>query len=186
MQFKTKINKTNIHLLFKPIKKSFFKKSNILNRNRNYNFYEVLGIERNSTNEQIKQAYIQLARQYHADFNKDPGAEDRYKNLTLAYDALSNERNRDLYDAYMENDPYMNDWNFWKEEELGNEGDPTGRKTHRNQGPFGSGQDGGGDFGRSFSGAGGKGFESDYDNVFNAGYRETKPQKGDDIFVIIN
>jgi len=172
---KNKIKISN-KLLNTPIK-GFFKATNILNRNRNYNFYEVLGVDRNSTNEQIKQAFIRLAKQYHPDVNNDPGADDRYKNISLAYDALSIERNRDLYDAYMENDPYMNEWNFWKEEENNKEG-PGGGKTHRNENPHGSSQE------REYKKGFGQGNENDFDNVFNAGFKEAKAQKGDDINVI--
>ena len=99
---------------------SFFKKTMIKNRNRNYNFYEVLGIEQKCSNDQIRAAYLKLAKQYHPDVNKDPGSDDKFKTLTLAYEALSNQKNRDLYDAYMDNDPYSQEWKYkeehWREE----------------------------------------------------------------------
>jgi len=173
---KNKIKISN-KLLNTPIK-GFFKASIILlNRNRNYNFYEVLGVDRNSTNEQVKQAFIKLEKQYHPDVNKDIGADDRYKDINFAYDALSIELNRDLYDAYIENDPHMNDWNFWKEEDNIQEG-TGGRKTHRNQDPSGSSQES--EYKKGF----GQGNKNDFDNVFNAGFKEAKAQKGDDINVI--
>jgi molecular chaperone DnaJ len=100
---------------------SFFKRTITKNRNRNYNFYEVLGIDKKCTNEQIRASYLKLAKQYHPDVNKDPGSDDKFKTLTLAYEALSNQRNRDLYDAYMDNDPYSQEWKYkeemWKEDE---------------------------------------------------------------------
>ena len=40
-------------------------------------FYEILGVSRNATQEQIQRAYRKLARAHHPDVNKDPGAEDR-------------------------------------------------------------------------------------------------------------
>jgi molecular chaperone DnaJ len=94
---------------------SFFKLTRPLQRVRNYNFYEVLRIDRNCTNEEIRSAYLKLAKQYHPDVNKDPGSDEKFKMLTLAYEALSNQRNRDLYDAYMENDPYNQEWKYKEE-----------------------------------------------------------------------
>jgi len=163
----------------KYAKKCFFKKTKILLRNRNYNFYEVLGVERNSTNEQIKQAYLKLARQYHPDVNKDPGADDRYKNLSLAYEALSNQRNRDLYDAYMENDPYMNDFNFWKEDEdFVNE--ENSRSFHERKAGSSSKNSNENNFRREeYEDR----FYKNYDDIFNSGFKESKPIKGDDINV---
>lgn len=94
---------------------SFFKKTNILLRTRNYNFYEVLRVDQTCSNEEIKAAYLKLAKQYHPDVNADPGADDKFKMLTVAYEALSNQRNRDLYDAYMNNDPYSQEWKYKEE-----------------------------------------------------------------------
>jgi hypothetical protein len=120
-----KLYNENINLLrilsnrfLKISNKNFFYSKNLL-RNRNYNFYDVLGVERESTNEQIKLAYLKLASQYHPDFNKEDAAEEKFKNLTLAYEALNNQRNRDLYDAYMDSDPYSSDgdYNFFREDD---------------------------------------------------------------------
>jgi molecular chaperone DnaJ len=94
---------------------SFYKRTVQKLRNRNYNFYEVLGVERECTNEQIRAAYLKLAKQYHPDINKDPGSDEKFKTITLAYEALSNQRNRDLYDAYMNNDPYSSEWKYKEE-----------------------------------------------------------------------
>jgi molecular chaperone DnaJ len=98
--------------------KQFFTQTKILSRNRNYNFYEVLGVERGCTNEEIKSAYLKLAKQYHPDINNSEGAEEKFKSITVAYEALNNQRNRDLYDSYMYSDPYSdNDYDFFKKDE---------------------------------------------------------------------
>lgn len=51
--------------------------------------YAVLGIDRNSSKEDIKKAYRKLAMEFHPDRNKDPGAEERFKEISAAYEALS-------------------------------------------------------------------------------------------------
>ena len=51
-------------------------------------FYEVLGVSRTATADEIQRAYRKLARSYHPDVNKDPSAEDRFKEISEAYDVL--------------------------------------------------------------------------------------------------
>jgi molecular chaperone DnaJ len=63
-------------------------------------YYEVLGIERESTQDEIKRAFRKLAFQYHPDRNKDPGAEDKFKEISEAYAVLSDTEKRQQYDAY--------------------------------------------------------------------------------------
>jgi curved DNA-binding protein len=63
-------------------------------------FYEVLGVPRTATQDEIQRAYRQLARQHHPDVNKDPGAEDRFKEISEAYDVLSDPQTRRRYDAF--------------------------------------------------------------------------------------
>ena len=65
-------------------------------------FYEVLGISKNATNEDIKKAYRRLALSYHPDKNKEPGAEEKFKEIAEAYEILSDEKKRDIYDEYGE------------------------------------------------------------------------------------
>lgn len=48
-------------------------------------YYEVLGVPRNATEEQIRSAYRQQALKYHPDRNKEPGAAERFKEVTEAY-----------------------------------------------------------------------------------------------------
>ena len=63
-------------------------------------FYEILGVPRTATQDEIQRTYRQLARQNHPDVNKDPGAEDRFKEISEAYDVLSDPQTRRRYDAF--------------------------------------------------------------------------------------
>ncbi len=62
--------------------------------------YEVLGVGRDASTEDIKRAFRQLARQYHPDANPDPGAEARFKEINAAYEVLSDPVKRERYDLY--------------------------------------------------------------------------------------
>jgi curved DNA-binding protein len=63
-------------------------------------FYEILGVSRNASQDEIQQAYRKLARTYHPDVNSDPGAEDRFKDISEAYAVLSDPQTRRRYDAF--------------------------------------------------------------------------------------
>src|SRR5690242_8786662 len=63
-------------------------------------FYEILGVSRNATQEQIQRAYRKLARAHHPDVNKDPGAEDQFKDVSEAYNVLHDPETRRRYDAF--------------------------------------------------------------------------------------
>jgi curved DNA-binding protein len=63
-------------------------------------FYDALGVSRNASQDEIQRAYRKLARQYHPDVNKDPAAEDRFKEVSEAYDVLSDPETRKKYDAF--------------------------------------------------------------------------------------
>jgi curved DNA-binding protein len=63
-------------------------------------FYEALGVPRTATPEQLQRAYRKLARTYHPDVNKDPGAEERFKEISEAYDVLSDPETRKRYDRF--------------------------------------------------------------------------------------
>ncbi|MEW2424055.1 J domain-containing protein [Streptomyces nigra] len=65
-------------------------------------FYEVLGVSRTASQDEIQQAYRKLARKYHPDVNKDPGAEERFKDLNEAYSVLSDPKTRARYDRFGE------------------------------------------------------------------------------------
>jgi molecular chaperone DnaJ len=62
--------------------------------------YAILGVPRDATAEQIKRAYRKLARELHPDTNPDPGAEERFKQVTVAYEILSDPERRLSYDTY--------------------------------------------------------------------------------------
>ncbi len=61
-------------------------------------YYEVLGVQKNATKDQIKDSYRKLAMQYHPDRNKDAGAEDKFKEISEAYAVLSDDQKRAQYD----------------------------------------------------------------------------------------
>lgn len=63
-------------------------------------YYELLGVDRQASGEEIQRAYRRLARRYHPDVNKDPGAEERFKDVSEAYDVLSDPDARARYDAF--------------------------------------------------------------------------------------
>ena len=63
-------------------------------------YYEILGVARNATADQLKDAYRTLAMKYHPDKNKDAGAEDRFKEISEAYAVLSDSEKRATYDQY--------------------------------------------------------------------------------------
>ncbi len=63
-------------------------------------FYQTLGVPRNASQDEIQRAYRQLARTYHPDINHDPGAEDRFKEVSEAYDVLSDPQTRRRYDTF--------------------------------------------------------------------------------------
>jgi molecular chaperone DnaJ len=62
-------------------------------------YYEILGVDRSATQEQIKQAYRQLALKWHPDRNPAPDATDRFKEVAEAYAVLSDETKRRQYDT---------------------------------------------------------------------------------------
>jgi curved DNA-binding protein len=87
-----------------------------------HDYYKVLGVARDASEKEIKQAFRTLARQYHPDLNTDPSAEERFKKINEAYEVLSDTDKRQRYDALDNN--YRNwrrtntnqtdfDWSRW-------------------------------------------------------------------------
>ena len=63
-------------------------------------YYEILGVNKNATPEEIKSAFRQLARKYHPDINKESNAEAVFKEINEAYGVLSDSEKRAAYDRY--------------------------------------------------------------------------------------
>lgn len=67
----------------------------------NSDFYQVLGVGRDATDDEIKKAYRRLAREHHPDANPDdPGAEEKFKEIQLAYEVLKDPEKRERYDRF--------------------------------------------------------------------------------------
>ena len=62
-------------------------------------YYEILGVSKTATEQEIKSAYRKLAKKYHPDVNKTPGAEQKYKDVNEAYEVLHDPEKRQKYDT---------------------------------------------------------------------------------------
>ncbi len=65
-------------------------------------YYQILGVSRDADKEELKRAYRRLARKYHPDVNKEPGAEEKFKEINRAYEVLSEPETRARYDRFGE------------------------------------------------------------------------------------
>ncbi len=63
-------------------------------------YYEVLGVSKGASQDEIKKAYRKLSKQYHPDINKEANAEDKFKEISEAYEVLSDEQKRAQYDQF--------------------------------------------------------------------------------------
>ena len=93
-------------------------------------FYQILGVSRDASQDEIQRAYRKLARAYHPDINRDPGAEDRFKEVSEAYDVLSDPQTRRRYDAFgrdFRQVPEDVDPEMWRRSRAARAGAGTGR-----------------------------------------------------------
>jgi DnaJ-class molecular chaperone len=63
-------------------------------------YYDILGVDKNASAQEIKQAYRKLALQYHPDKNKEKGAAEKFKEINQAYEVLANPQKRQTYDQF--------------------------------------------------------------------------------------
>jgi curved DNA-binding protein len=126
-------------------------------------YYETLGVDRDASDKDIRSAYRKLARKHHPDVNKEPGAEDRFKEVSEAYEVLRDPEKRERYDRLGANWKAGQDVSGapgW-EEVFRNRGGGGGARSGRSTGgggfgdgvrvEFGGGDFGGGDFSEFFS-----------------------------------
>ncbi len=122
--------------------------------------YEVLGVSKGASDDEIKKAYRKLSKKFHPDINKEAGAEDKFKEVAEAYEVLSDANKRAAYDQY----------------------------GHASTDPnFGAG--GGGYGGGGFGGFGGGGFEDIFESFFGGGGRSQNPnapRQGEDLQYSVN
>ncbi len=69
-------------------------------------YYKILGVSRNATKEEIKRAYKRLAKKYHPDINKDPGAAEKFKEINEAAQVLGDDEKRAQYDQFGDVDAF--------------------------------------------------------------------------------
>lgn len=112
-------------------------------------YYQILGLSRDASGEDIKKAYRKLARQYHPDVNKDPSAEDKFKQANEAYEVLKDPEKRQAYDQF------GSDWKHGHEFRTAGAG----------AGPGAGGFHGGGGFG------GGE-FSDFFESIFGGGFNQ--------------
>ena len=94
-------------------------------------YYEILGVDRSASARQIKSAYRRLARKYHPDVNKSPGAAGKFKEATAAYEVLADTEKRKVYDQFGHAGPGQ--FGF------GRGGGPGGRRVYTQTWPGGAG-----------------------------------------------
>ena len=127
----------------------------------NKDYYEILGVSKDASADEIKKAYRKLSKKYHPDLNKAPGAEQKFKDVNEAYEVLNDEQKRARYDQYGSADA--------------NAGFGGGGGFNSSDfGGFGGGNSGGFDdiFSQFFGGGGGR----------TRGAQPNQPQQGEDLY----
>ncbi|MBN4089517.1 molecular chaperone DnaJ [Mycoplasma enhydrae] len=81
-------------------------------------YYEILGVSKNATEKEIKSAYRKLAMQYHPDRNSAPNAEEKFKEVSEAYEILSDNDKRAKYDRFGHNAFDPNSYSFGDSEDI--------------------------------------------------------------------
>lgn len=123
-------------------------------------YYAILGVDKNASDDDIKKAYRKLSKKYHPDINHEPGAEEKFKEVNEAYEVLSDSQKRANYDQY---------------------GSADG---------FGGGGAGGFGGGQSYGGFGGGGFEDIFSQFFGGGNARqadpTAPRRGEDLQYVMD
>uniref|UniRef100_A0A8B9E8T4 DnaJ homolog subfamily B member 9 n=1 Tax=Anser cygnoides TaxID=8845 RepID=A0A8B9E8T4_ANSCY len=94
-------------------------------------YYKILGIQSGANEDEIKKAYRKMALKYHPDKNKDPNAEEKFKEIAEAYDVLSDPKKRAVYDQYGEEGPVRL---HREHSHHRREGDPTALQRHHQAG----------------------------------------------------
>ncbi|MDG6899544.1 MAG: molecular chaperone DnaJ [Nitrososphaerota archaeon] len=117
-------------------------------------YYEVLGVQRGATKDQIKDAYRKLALQFHPDRNKSPDAEARFKEVSEAYAVLADDEKRRQYDSFGREGVYQR----YSQEDIFR----------------------GADFGEFFRGGGFGGFDDVFAQFFGGGTAR-QPSRGEDL-----
>ncbi|MDE6477110.1 MAG: molecular chaperone DnaJ [Mycoplasmoidaceae bacterium] len=126
-------------------------------------YYEVLGISKSASQDEIKRAFRKLAMKYHPDRNKAPDAEQKFKEINEAYEVLSDEKKRQTYDQF----------GF---EGLNNQGF-SGANPFDIFNEFFSGSKNGGGVHFSFGGEGGSPFDGIFDNFFGGSGRSRRSSR---------
>jgi molecular chaperone DnaJ len=68
-------------------------------------YYEVLGVSKDASKDEIKKAYRKLSKKYHPDINKEEGADEKFKEISEAYEVLGDENKRANYDQFGHSGP---------------------------------------------------------------------------------